>query len=454
MSPIRLLNSKGGPMKSIETEAARAAKAMALEYLRQPAALEIGLLPTQTAGGLAMWLPRAVARDEGRRRSNEAAAKEMRGDGQGPPSAVGAAMAAMEAAEDSKGAWYPVDPDPDAEQRAKERFKAFLARASSKGKHFLRVIDEPTQLLSNAVHNLQTTDADFNRRREMVVARLRTLGEYREVRRPTGWRVALNRLEAEMPNFSEPIRHVRAALALAEHSREPQRIPPMLLLGPPAVGKSRFARKLAELLQVPLEVIGYDRPSAGSRLRGSDSYWSNTHWGCLFEQICLGSCANPVVMLDELDKAVSGTRAHQVDPLAELHGALEPETSRHTKDESVHITFDASMTTYITTANSIFDLPSSLLSRFEVYEIPFPAPAQLLQMAKSMTLDLLTRVGMKETHAFRREAVLALSCMDPRAMQRAASVGLGEALLDGRSEVLEDDFEPFRETGSEPALRH
>jgi ATP-dependent Lon protease len=83
----------------------------------------------------------------------------------------------------------------------------------------------------------------------------------------------------------------------------------MLLLGPPGVGKTYFSHRVAQLLGAPHAAIALDQPTAGSQLRGSDKYWGNSSSGLLFNLICLGECANPVIVLDELDKSgVSGNR--------------------------------------------------------------------------------------------------------------------------------------------------
>src|ERR1700704_2280910 len=98
----------------------------------------------------------------------------------------------------------------------------------------------------------------------------------------------------------------------------------MLLLGPPGVGKTYFSHRVAQLLGAPHADIAFDQPTAGSQLRGSDKDLGNSSSGLLFNLICMGDCANPVLLLDELDKSgVTGNR-WELDPLNQLHGALEP----------------------------------------------------------------------------------------------------------------------------------
>ena len=67
----------------------------------------------------------------------------------------------------------------------------------------------------------------------------------------------------------------------------------------------------------------------------------------------MGECANPVILLDELDKSTFDGGSDRLDPLSQLHAVLEPETSHQTLDVSVNIEFDASLVTYIATANKV-----------------------------------------------------------------------------------------------------
>ena len=122
------------------------------------------------------------------------------------------------------------------------------------------------------------------------------------------WRAMLNQLEEEMPNFAPVIRaivrpHAQLAAAGVDH-----RMPPVLMLGGPGVGKTRFARKLARILGFPRPLmVTMAAESNGAALAGSSAFWSNSTPGLLFEAIAWGTgtglmAANPLVVLDELDK--------------------------------------------------------------------------------------------------------------------------------------------------------
>lgn len=283
-----------------------------------------------------------------------------------------------------------------------------------------------------------SADKDVNDRLDRLLTTLIERGPDRRVATPPlGWRDELEALEATVPNFRAPIRVLRNALVLAEATGRPARIPPMLLLGPPGVGKTYFSHRVAELLGAPHASLSFDQPSAGAQLRGSDKYWSNSEPGLLFNQICLGEVANPVFLLDELDKSVSGSR--NSDPLAQLHGALEPETARRIRDVSVDIEFDASLVTYIATANTVYGIGLPILSRMEVLSIELPGRDESVDIARAITTQLLQRLGLVDELAFERRSLYVLAHLSPRLMTRAAEQTVAAAIAAGKKQVGEAD---------------
>ncbi len=128
----------------------------------------------------------------------------------------------------------------------------------------------------------------MRKRLEAVRRRLLELGPDRRIALSPDWRAALDGLDAALPNFRDPIAVLRDTLELADVASSGVHIPPMLLLGPSSIGKTCFSHEVAALLGVPDASIAFDQLSAGSHLRGSDKYWSNTESGILFKLVCLG----------------------------------------------------------------------------------------------------------------------------------------------------------------------
>ena len=94
----------------------------------------------------------------------------------------------------------------------------------------------------------------------------------------------------------------------------------MLLLGPPGIGKTHFARHLAELLGTGMNLLPMSSMTAGWLLSGSSAQWKGARPGKVFEALVEGEYANPVIVVDEIDKA-SGDAQH--DPLGAIGLGLQ-----------------------------------------------------------------------------------------------------------------------------------
>ena len=306
-------------------------------------------------------------------------------------------------------------------------------RVLSKLADTARELDNPKSVERSA-------DRDVNQWRRRILERLMELGPDRRIAMPPNWRTAVAELEAALPHFGAPIRALRHALALAEATGTAPRITPQLLLGPPGVGKTFYSHRVAELFGSPHASIAFDQPSAGSQLRGSDKYWSNTEPGVLFNFICLGEFANPVILLDEMDKACAASTSRELDPLTQLHGALEHETARRLIDVSVDVEFDASLAVYVGTANSLRGIGSPIVSRMQVFVVEPPSKWEAIDIAASISQSVVRRLRLEGQISFERQALYLLAHLTPRHMVRAAERSLASAVAAGRRQVSEVDL--------------
>ncbi len=316
-----------------------------------------------------------------------------------------------------------------------------LARPAPAG--FYRVLPRFAEMLAPKDaedQKLGSPDSDVRARKVALVRRLAKLGPDRCVATPSSWRIHTEALERDLPNFREPIRIIANTLALAETSGKPLRIPPLLLLGPPGVGKTYFSQRVADMLGAPHASVAFDQPMAGDTLRGSDKHWGNTESGLLFKLLCLGQFANPLILLDELDKSASGTYSNAIDPLAQLHGALEPQTARCMQDASTEFEFDASLVGYVATANSIHGIGVPLLSRFEIFQIPPPDRDESVRIAKQISRDLLRKLELHGHVTFDRKTFYVMGQMSPRLMRRTAERLVAAAVREERDRITEADI--------------
>ena len=245
---------------------------------------------------------------------------------------------------------------------------------------------------------------------------------------------AMAHLFDEMPNFSDVLHDVRRQLALCQDSRDALEITPMLLLGPPGIGKTHFAREIARLLGTGLGFISMSSLTAGWVLSGASCQWKGARPGKVFETLVDGSYANPVMVVDEIDKARG---EHAYDPLGALYSLLEYNTARAFIDEFAEVPIDASQLIWVATANDERAIPEPILNRMNVFEVQAPNPTA----ARAIALRLYN--SLRREHDWGRrfdeapcEAVLErLAAMAPREMRRAWMTAFGNARLDGRATI-------------------
>jgi ATP-dependent Lon protease len=242
-----------------------------------------------------------------------------------------------------------------------------------------------------------------------------------------------------LPNFTEVLDDVKRHVALAQDSCDGLEVTPMLLLGPPGIGKTHFARQLAELLGTGMSLVPMSSMTAGWLLSGASSQWKGARPGKVFETLVDGQYANPVIVIDEIDKANSDA---QYDPLGALYSLLEHDTAGAFVDEFAEVSIDASQVVWITTANDARAIPDPILNRMNVFQIDAPTPQQAREIARRLY------EGIRRQHDWgqRFDAEPADNLLDlladvaPREMRRALMTGFGNARLDGRSDIRPEDL--------------
>ena len=242
-----------------------------------------------------------------------------------------------------------------------------------------------------------------------------------------------------LPNFTDVLDDVKRHVALSQDGPDGLEVTPILLLGEPGIGKTHFAKKLADLLGTGMNLVPMSSMTAGWLLSGSSSQWKGAKPGKVFEALVDGQYANPVIVVDEIDKAACDA---QYDPLGALYSLLEHDTAGNFTDEFAEVAIDASQVIWITTANDARSIPDPILNRMNVFEIAAPTPEQARTIARNLYQSIRTdhdwgRHFGAEPHS---DVLDALAEMAPRDMRRALMTGFGNARLARHEEIRVEDL--------------
>jgi ATP-dependent Lon protease len=288
-------------------------------------------------------------------------------------------------------------------------------------------------------------DKDVVKRDLRHFSKAMALGPWRSVSTPRAWKTQLPGLAAEMPNFAPVVTFIAQRLALADLCGTPLQPPPILLTGSPGVGKTHFTERLASAMRTVVHRQPFDNAQSNAVLRGTERHWGNTCTGALWNLIVLGSHANPVILLDELDKpgGHAGESHRAVDALLTL---LEPVTSSRVTDVSIDFEFNCSYTWFIATANDANRISPAVRSRFVEFEIEAPDVDARLVLANSIykkTLEQL--VPSKRVRAqFKYPSnlqICRLAWLTPREIRKATADILGSAVMANRWHIEDSDLD-------------
>jgi len=289
---------------------------------------------------------------------------------------------------------------------------------------------------------LQELSPTANEALRSIYEKMLRLGGQRFTVKPS----ALPEMDAlidQLPNFTGVLEDIRKHLALCVDSNDSIELPPMLLLGEPGIGKTYFARKIAQLLGTGFGFVPMSSLTAGWVLSGASSQWKNAKPGKVFDTFVNGDYANPVIVVDEIDKASADG---QYDPLGALYELLESETATRFVDEFVELPIDASGAVWLATANDVVRIPEPLLNRLAVYEIDAPDAEGAARIAGTIYREIRNSHdwGRQFPEALSPAALDKLSSLPPREMRRAIHSGFGNAKVAGRREVGPDDIQDGR----------
>jgi len=203
-------------------------------------------------------------------------------------------------------------------------------------------------------------------------------------------------LDHEFPWFHQLTNRLISSLQVRRLGTGDFFIPPILILGDPGVGKTTYTLRFSQLMQVPFRAISLAGKSDNRDLVGTSRGWGTGQPSMMISLINEHKVGNPIILIDEADKC--GGSEHNGRALDSLLTLFESTSAKFFFDEYLCGRCDFSRITWICTANSIKQMPATLLSRLDIVTVDKPAFEDYPAIVRRSITTFFAENGIHSAH--------------------------------------------------------
>ena len=215
--------------------------------------------------------------------------------------------------------------------------------------------------------------------------------------------------------------------------------PIICLVGPPGTGKTSIARSVAKALNKKYVRISLGGVRDEAEIRGHRKTYVGAMPGRLVEGLRQAGVANPLMLLDEIDKVSSDYKGDTSSALLEV---LDGEQNVKFRDHYVEVPVDLSQVLFIATANTTQTIPGPLLDRMELIEVNSYTENEKFHIAK----DYLVGKQIERNGLTPQQIVFSDKCLEKKQGPIRVNEGNLEKYL-GKERVSFEDANEEDEVG-------